>query len=198
MTTSRFRPPPRAWGPCNPGTFQQSTSKPVWCAREIAKADEKSVGGDYETVGLQLHQPGEDSIEIAFGTGVENQELEPQRASRCLKFARLGLGDGMHSIDERADGSRRRDQSVQQFQSLRLQLNAQRGHAGEIDARSAQASDEPESDRINAGDEDDRNDRGGSFGRKHPKDVTGLGDYGAPRLPWACEDEGKRGHSKTQ
>ena len=42
---------------------------------------------------------------------------------------------------------------MQQFQSLRLQLNAQRGHAGEIDARSAQASDEPESDRINAGDE---------------------------------------------
>ena len=36
----------------------------------------------------------------------------------------------------------------------------------------------PSPDRINAGDEDDRNGRGGSFGREHPKDVTGLGDYG--------------------
>src|SRR5262245_54177437 len=141
-------------------------------------ADEKSVGGDHETCGLQIYQPGEDSIEIAISTGVENLELEPQRASRCLEFAGLDLGDGMHPIDECADGCRRRDQSLQQFQPLRLQLNAHRGHTGEIGTRSIQASDKPECDRINAGDEDDRNGRGRSFGREHSKDVTGLGDYG--------------------
>jgi len=49
---------------------------------------------------------------------------------------------------------------VKQFQPLRSYLRSQVGHAGDIAARSAQAFDEAEPDRIAAYFEDDRNGRG--------------------------------------
>jgi hypothetical protein len=148
------------------------------CGEMFAPADEKSVGADHEAAGLQFEQPGEDRLEIALGAGTENLEVEPQRAGRRLEISRLDFGIGIGSVDERANGCRRRDHAVQQLQSLRLQLRAQCGHAREIAARSVQTGDEPESDRITADEEDDRNGRGRGFGRERPKDLIGRGDHG--------------------
>ena len=106
-----------------------------------------------------------------------SSSLSPSaRAAGCSSL-RLHLGVGIGRIDERADGRRRRDQAVQQLQPLRLQLHAQRGHAGEIAARPVQAGDQPERDRIGAGEEHDRNGPGRGLGGEHAEHLAGDGDH---------------------
>ena len=67
---------------------------------------------------------------------------------------------------------------MQKLQSLRLQLHAECGHAGEIAARPVQTGDEPECDRISPGEEDDRNGGGRRLRREHPNHLTGRSDHG--------------------
>ena len=59
-------------------------------AELFASADEKPIGSDHETTNLQLGQPGEDGVEIALGTRIDDVDVEPQRAGCCRKVLSVG------------------------------------------------------------------------------------------------------------
>jgi len=119
------------------------------------------MAGDHEPARSQLNHVYEDSIEVTFGAGIEDMEVQPQGMSRSLRVAYLLLGNSMvRRVDQKSHDSRRGDQLVQQFQPLRRNHRAQLGHARDVAARPVKVGDETELDRVAAHFEDDRNGRG--------------------------------------
>jgi hypothetical protein len=125
-----------------------------------------------------MDQLREDSIEVTFGAGSQNMELQPECAGRRLHVLRGGLGKrGIGWIDEQGHDARRGDQLVQQLQPLRRCLHVRLGHARDIAARPAKAGDETEPDWVAARFEDDRNGRGCRLCRKR-RGSAGRGNHG--------------------
>ena len=54
----------------------------------FAPADEECIGADHERAGSQLDQGCEDRIEVAFGAGMQDMELQPEGAGRRLQVSR--------------------------------------------------------------------------------------------------------------
>ena len=50
----------------------------------FAPAREECIGADHEPARSQLDQLCEDSIEVTFGAGIQDMELQPEGTSRCL------------------------------------------------------------------------------------------------------------------
>ena len=50
------------------------------------------IGADHERAGPQLDQGCEGRIDVAFGAGMQDMELQPEGAGRRLQVSRLGLG----------------------------------------------------------------------------------------------------------
>jgi hypothetical protein len=50
---------------------------------------EKAIGGDHESARAQLEQGYEHGIEVSFGTGVQDMELQPEGAGRRLQVSQL-------------------------------------------------------------------------------------------------------------
>ena len=133
---------------------------------------------DHEPARSQLGQLCEDPIEVTFGAGSQNMELQPECAGRRLHVLRGGLGNsGIGWIDEQGHDARRGDQLVQQLQPLRRGLHVRLGHARDVAARPAKAGDEAEPDRVAARFEDDRNGRGRRLCRKRRRSA-GRGNHG--------------------
>jgi hypothetical protein len=105
-------------------------------------------------------------------------EFESEDAGRRPQVSRQNLGITSGRIDERADDRCRRDRLVQQLHSLRFQLRAQSGHAGEVAARSIQTGDKPDLHWITAGGENDRDRCGRGLCRDCPEHITGGGNHG--------------------
>src|SRR5262249_53622492 len=57
----------------------------------FASACKKWFRGDHEPARSQLDQLREDLIEVTFGACIQDMELQPESASRCLQFLRVGL-----------------------------------------------------------------------------------------------------------
>ena len=135
-------------------------------------------GADHEPARSQLDQLCEDFIEVTFGAGIQDMELQPEGTSRCLHLLRVGLGNsGIGWIDEQGYDARRGDQLVQQLQPLRRYLHVRIGHARDIAARPVKAGDEAEPDRVGGHFEDDRNGRGRRLCRKRRRS-GGRGNHG--------------------
>ena len=80
------------------------------------RLEEKQGRADHEPAG-SLDQSREDRIEVAFGAGVEDMEVQPEGMSRRLQVdCRSAAG---RRVDQKSDDSRGGDQLVQQFQPLR-------------------------------------------------------------------------------
>ena len=94
------------------------------CCEPFALADEYPVSCDHESARLQLGQSGKGSIEIVLAAGIEDVDLDSERAGCCLKISRLSFRVGIVRIDERANSCRPGHYVVQEFQSLWLQFNA--------------------------------------------------------------------------
>ena len=60
------------------------------CGELLAPADEECIGADHEPAGPQLGQGCKDRIEVAFGAGMQDMELQPEGAGRRLQ--RLSIG----------------------------------------------------------------------------------------------------------
>ena len=58
------------------------------CGELFAPADEEWIGADHEPAGSQLDQGCEDRIEVAFGAGMQDMELQPEGAGRRLQVSR--------------------------------------------------------------------------------------------------------------
>ena len=138
---------------------------------------EEVAGADDERAGSQLDQTRERRIDLSFGAGVQDMDLQPERARCLLHVARLGLGSGIFLVHEQADDLGCGYQIVQQAQSLRHQLGVQLGYAGDVATRLIQAGYEAERDRITGGLEDDGNDSGRSF-RCEGGGCASRGDHG--------------------
>src|SRR5262245_269181 len=85
----------------------------------FASARKKWIGSDHEPARSQLDQLCESRIKITLGACIQDMELQPEGASRCLQFLRVGLDkSGIGWIDKQSYDARRGDQLVQQFQPL--------------------------------------------------------------------------------
>ena len=68
------------------------------------------IEADHEPARSQLDQLCETPIEVMFGAGIQDIELQPKGASRCLQLLRVGLGNcRIGWIDEQSNGARRGD-----------------------------------------------------------------------------------------
>jgi hypothetical protein len=107
---------------------------------------------------------------------------------RRQRLPLLGVGNrGISGIDKECDDARCRQQLVQQLQSLPTQFGVQRGHACEIPARSVQAGNEPDLNRIGASDEDNGNRTGCSLGGYRRLAVcSNHGDLAANQIGRQC------------
>ena len=133
------------------------------CAELSASAGEECIGADHQRAAAHLDQSCKGRFEVALGTGMQNMELQPKSAD-CNQRVSLDFWIRIIRVHEQANEGGVGHQFVQQLQLLRRHLHVQRAHSGNIAARSVQAADQPELDRIVGELEDDRNGRGRRFG----------------------------------
>src|SRR5207302_10542826 len=85
----------------------------------FAPAIEECIAANHEPACSQLGQFCEDSIEVTFGAGIQDMELEPEGVGRRKHIPRYGLGTSRIGwVDEQGHDTRRGKQLVQQFQPL--------------------------------------------------------------------------------
>jgi ABC transporter substrate binding protein len=89
------------------------------CGELFAPANEECIGADHERTGPQLGQGCKDRIEITFGAGMQDMELQSEGAGRRLYLSRLGRGTGTGRVDEQGHDGSRWDYLGQQLQPLR-------------------------------------------------------------------------------
>ena len=87
---------------------------------------------------------------------MENMELQPEGARRCLQGPRKRLSNsGICRIDEHGNVRRAGHHLMQHLEPLRPYLYIQAGHARQVAAGPIQAGDKSNIDRINRYTEDD-------------------------------------------
>ena len=145
-------------------------------------AREECAGANHEPARSQLDQLCKDSIEVTFGAGIQDMELQPEGTGCRLHLLGVDLGkSGFGWVDEERHDARRREQLVQKLQPLRHCLHVRLGHAGDVAARPVKAGDEAELDRVAARFEDDRNGRGRRLRRKRRRSGR-CGNHGHPTM----------------
>src|ERR1700732_1545916 len=141
--------------------FSGASTKAMRVARSlrddlIAAATPVRIVSDQERVGSLLYKGCKGCVDVAFGAGAPNVELQPEGTGRRLQVSRLGLGKGIGRVDEQSYCGRRWDQLAQQFQPLRPKLHVQRGHTRKVATRPVQAGDKSSCHRVGRRHEDDR------------------------------------------
>src|SRR5262249_51860451 len=132
------------------------------CGELFASARKKCIGADDEPARSQLDQLCEDLIKVTFGAGIENMELQPEGASRCLQFRGVGLSKrGIGWVDKQSHDARRGNQLVQQLQPFRRYPHVRIGHARYVATWPIKTGDESELNWVGSHFEDDRNGRRG-------------------------------------
>jgi hypothetical protein len=91
---------------------------------------------------------------------MQDMELQPEGAGRCLRVSRYGFSSRSGRVNEQGHDGRRGDQFMQQLQPLRPDLHVHDAHAREVAARAAQAGDKSKRERVEPCHEDNRNYRG--------------------------------------
>ena len=101
-------------------------------------------------------------------------DLEAERAGRCLNLAHLQHGGGIADIGHDRQPAKTGDDLAQKLESLAGKIGCLERQAGDVAARSRQARDETAADRIARHRKDDRDDRCRLLCRERPRcpDVT--------------------------
>src|SRR5262245_17814284 len=68
------------------------------CRKLLGLRIEKYVVADDQRTGLEFGRFGKDRVEIAFGAGIQDMEIETELDRRLLDIFRLGLGIGIGRI----------------------------------------------------------------------------------------------------
>src|SRR5262245_39572888 len=120
--------------------------------------------GQQERVGLHDKAPhprlngfGKSSIDIAFRSGSEHEQLMTQRARRRLRVAAVELGNGIIRIYHEAEYVGAWNELLKQLELFRHEHFAQRGDASHVAARPIETGDQAKFDRIASGIEHDWN-----------------------------------------
>jgi hypothetical protein len=66
----------------------------------LTAAREKWIGADHERACPQLGYRCKDCIEIAVAARMQDMELQPEAAGRCLRLSRYSFGSGSGRVDE--------------------------------------------------------------------------------------------------
>jgi hypothetical protein len=83
------------------------------CGELSTPAIEKYLdAADHEPAGSQLDQGSEDRIEVVLGAGMQDMELQVERAGRRLQVSRQDVGIRIGRVDEQGKELRRGQQLV--------------------------------------------------------------------------------------
>jgi hypothetical protein len=140
-------------------------------------AVEKTVVRDHEPADALFGEPGKGRLEIVLGPGIENLNRQAERLTGLLKSADLRWRKRVCVVDQRTNNLCGRDQAMQQLELFRLELGAERNHAGGVATRPVQAVDQTERHRIAPGQEHDRNRFGERLGGNRTGNLAGLHDH---------------------
>src|SRR5262249_4630340 len=104
----------------------------------------------------------ERGVDLGFAARMDNLNLSAKLLRGIERIPHIPLGDRISWVDEKADQGRGGHQVAQKPDLLCRQPSKQRGHAGDIAARTVQACDKATRDWILAGKEDNRNGTSGT------------------------------------
>src|ERR1039458_3224377 len=105
-------------------------------------ARKEYIGGDHEPARLQLDYVCKGNLEVTFGAGIQDMEIQPERVGRRQHLPRLALSkSGIGRVNEQGDDAGRRKQLVQQLQPLRRYLHARLSHARDVAARAVRSEE---------------------------------------------------------
>src|SRR5262245_47023351 len=138
----------------------------------IGPAVEKRIALDEQRSGALLDESRECVVDIAVVAGIKYENLLARSAGSGLQVSRIRFSNRVLRIDEKSDQRRRGNHLLQQLQLLWRERIGEDRHAGEIAVRPVQALDEPELDRIGAGEKNDWYCRGCRLGREPCGDAT--------------------------
>jgi len=110
---------------------------------------EKRIGPDDERTGLQLDEGGQTGLDLAFGPGLQDIELQPLRASGFLHIFNHGLGNNrIVRVHQQGDYAGLRNQLGQQIEPFGHQLGQHDADPGEVATRPGETGDQPALDRV--------------------------------------------------
>src|SRR5215813_13734874 len=145
-----------------------------------ATVDEEVVGMDHKCVSPPLHEARKGRVDLSSRAGGEKLDLRTNGRRRSLHIFLQRFSSRILRIDEYPKVRGCRQQLVQEPEPLGYQLVAHGVDTGDVAARSAEALDKAELDRVQAEAEDDRNRRGCGFGRERRGRAARCGDDSYP------------------
>src|SRR5439155_13233029 len=113
-------------------------------------AEEERIGVDRERANTLLNERCESGVDLAFGTGLQNDNLSSKRSCRCFNFLQIGLGNRIHWVHEHTKGHIPWHQLVQEAQTFRPQHTEEHHCARNIRTGTVECRDETKFDRIAA------------------------------------------------
>ena len=144
-----------------------------------APAVEERVAAHKKRVRSPAHNACEGRINLAAGAGVEDLDLQSDGAGSWFHVSQRGLGiRNVGRIDKHGHASGCGHQLMQELQPLCHQLGTEEIDTSEVAARSGEAGDETEPDRVFGGEEDDRNRGGRGLGRQCHSGAATCYDHG--------------------
>src|SRR5215831_3654518 len=142
----------------------------------VAPAIEEWLGGDEERAGTQFDQGGESGVDLAFGAGSQDMELQPLRAHRFLHVSNELLSSRIHRIHQQGNHPGLGNQLGEQLEAFGRQVAGENTEAGEVATRSRQTSDEAGADRVADAGENDRDCRGRVLRRECRREAAACND----------------------
>src|SRR5262249_8248755 len=103
------------------------------CGQLLAADKEQLIGHDHEPTGSQFDQGCEGDLDLAFAACMEDMELQPEGARRCLQGSRKRLSNtGIGRVDEQGHARRAGHYLMQQLEPLRPYLYIQASYARQV------------------------------------------------------------------
>src|SRR5262245_13454647 len=129
------------------------------CNELYATIVEQRAGTYQQRINRLLGKPRKGRINVTTGGGFEDFDLLPNGRGSSLYVRDKGRGAGIVGIDQHANAHGSRLQLMQQSKLLCGELSNDKRDTGDIAARSVEAGDEAELNRVAAACEDDRDRR---------------------------------------
>ena len=95
----------------------------------LAPAVEERIGADDERAGMQLDEGREGGVDLAFGAGLQDMELQPLRARRLLHVSHRCARHRIVRVHEQGDHLGLGNQLGQQLEPLGHQLDVEHADA---------------------------------------------------------------------
>ena len=139
------------------------------------------VGCDEDSLEALPRQRCERRVYLALRAGIEDLDLQRQRASGGFDLSDRVLGIGrIGGIDEHGNASGLRHHLVQEPEALSDHFSSEEVHARRVAAGASKARDEAQRDRVFGNAEDDRDRRSRRFGRQTRARVARCRNHADP------------------